>query len=77
MISVRTSKLRQSDNKAGREGTRLDTQLHKSRAGGQGPYLRSLHHLGRSCEAKDRKKEKSEMRWTDGRTDKRTDKAGC
>ena len=26
--------------------------------GGQRPYLRSLEHLGRSCEAKDRKKTK-------------------
>ena len=28
--------------------TRPDTRLPKSRAGGQGPYLRSLDHLGRS-----------------------------
>ena len=28
--------------------TRPDTRLPKSRAGGQGPYLRSLEHLGRS-----------------------------
>ena len=37
---------------------RADTQLPQSRAGGQGLYLRSLHHLGRSSEAKDRKKVK-------------------
>ena len=30
-------------------GTRPDTRLPKSRAGGQGPYLGSLDHLGRSC----------------------------
>ena len=30
--------------------TRPDTQLPKSRAGGQGPYLRSLDHLGSSSE---------------------------
>ena len=33
-------------------GTRLDTQLPQSRAGGQGPYLRSAEHLGRSGKAK-------------------------
>ena len=32
------------------EETRPDTRLPKSRAGGQGPYLRSLGHLGRSSE---------------------------
>ena len=43
-------------------------------------YLRSLNHLGRSGEAKDRKnkkKVKCEGRtdgWTDGRTDGRTDR---
>ena len=30
--------------------TRPDTWLPKSRAGGQGSYLRSLDHLGRSGE---------------------------
>ena len=35
------------------EKTRPDTRLPQSRGGGQGPYLRSLHHLGRSSEAKD------------------------
>ena len=33
--------------------TRLDTRLPKSRAGGQGPYLRSLDHLGRSSEVRE------------------------
>ena len=32
--------------------TRPDTRLPQSRAGGQGPYLRSLDHLGWSSEAK-------------------------
>ena len=32
--------------------TRPDTRLPKSRAGGQGPYLRSLDHLGGSSEVK-------------------------
>ena len=31
---------------------RPDTRLPKSRAGGQGPYLRSVEHLGRSGIAK-------------------------
>ena len=35
------------------EGTRPDTRLPKSRAGGQGPYLRSPDHLGRSSEVKE------------------------
>ena len=38
--------------------TRPDTRLPQSRVGGQGPYLRSLDHLGRSSKAKDRKKTK-------------------
>ena len=33
--------------------TRADTRLPQSRAGGQGLYLRSLDHLGRSSKAKD------------------------
>ena len=33
--------------------TRPDTRLPKSRAGGQGPYLRSLDHLGWSSEVKE------------------------
>ena len=61
--------------------TRPDTRLPQSRVGGQGPYLRSLDHLGRSSEAKDRKKKKVKCDgWTneqtEGRTDRRTDKAG-
>ena len=31
---------------------RLDTWLPKLHVGGQGPYLRSLDHLGRSSEVK-------------------------
>ena len=38
--------------------TRSDTQLSQSRAGRQGPYLRSLDYLGRCSVAKDRKKNK-------------------
>ena len=51
--------------------------------GGQGPYLRSLNHLGRRSEAKDRenlKKVKCDGRTdgpTDGPTDGWIDKAGC
>ena len=55
--------------------TRPETRLAKSRAGGQGLYLRSLDHLGRSSEAKNRKnpkKVKCDGR-TDGPTDRRTD----
>ena len=36
--------------KIDRRKTRPDTRLPKSRAGGQGPYLRSPDHLGRSSE---------------------------
>ena len=35
-----------------RKKTRPDTRLPKSRAGGQGPYLRLPDHLGRSSEVK-------------------------
>ena len=38
--------------------TRLDTRQPQSRAGGQGPSLRSPYHLGRSSEAKDHKNPK-------------------
>ena len=38
--------------------TRPGTQLPQSRAGGKGPYLRSLDHLGRSSEAIDLKNKK-------------------
>merc|ERR1712105_37606 len=46
-----------------------------SRAGGQGLYLRSLNHLGRSGEAKDCKNQKKVKcdGWTDRRTDGPTD----
>ena len=48
--------------------TRPDTRLPQSRAGG---YLRSLDNLGRSSEAKDRKKTKKVK--CDERTDRPTD----
>ena len=51
--------------------TRLDTWLPQSRVGGQGLYLRSLDHLGRSIEAKDRKTPKKVK--CDGRTDRPID----
>ena len=63
--------------------TRLDTRLPHSHAGGQGPYLRSVEHLGRSDIAKNpinAKKVKCDGttdRRTNGLTDQRTDKAGC
>ena len=45
--------------------------------GGQGLFLRSLDHLGKSSEAKDRKKKKIKCdRRMDGSTNRRTDKAG-
>ena len=54
--------------------TRPDACLPKSRAGEQGPYLRSLHHLGRSSEAKDQKNSKKIKVWrTDWLTDGLTD----
>ena len=56
-------------------GTRPDTRLPQSRAGGQGPYLRSLDHFGRSSEAIDRKnlkKVKCDGPTEDGLTDQRT-----
>ena len=39
-------------------GTRPETQLPQLRVGGQGLYLWSLNHLGRSSEVKDRKNPK-------------------
>ena len=63
-------------NKAGYSATLVE-------AGGQGRYLKSLHYLGGSSEAKNRKNSKKVKcdGWTDGRTDGstdgRTDKAGC
>ena len=55
--------------------TRPETRLPKSRAGGQGSYLRSLHDLGRSSVAKDRKNPKKVKcdGWTDVPMDGRTD----
>ena len=59
--------------------TRPDVQPPKSRAGGLGPYLRSVEHLARSGLAKkpiNVKKVKCDGRTderTDGRTDGRTD----
>jgi len=55
----------------GHKTTRPDTRIPQSRVGGQGLYLRSLDHLGRSSEAKDRKNKKVRRmdRQTDGRTD--------
>ena len=55
--------------------TRPDTRLPQSRAGGQGPQLRSPDNFGRSSEAKNPKNPKK-VKW-DRRTDRRTDKAGC
>ena len=66
---VKNAKRIQMESKS----TRPDTRLPQSRADGQGPYLRSLDHLGRGSEAQHRKKSSV----TDGRTDGRTDKAGC
>ena len=62
------SKLHKKEKKK----TRPDTRLPQSRAGGQGLYFRSLNHLGRSGEAKDRKNQKKVK--CDGRTDGRTDR---
>ena len=61
------------------ERNKADTRLPQSHAGGQGPYLRSLDHFGRSSEAIDHKNPKKVKcdGPTDGRTDGRTDKAGC
>ena len=56
--------------------TRPDTRLPQSHAGGQGPYLRSPEHLGRSGKAKmlkNAKKVKCDGR-TDGPTDRPTDR---
>ena len=50
--------------------TRPDTRLPQSCAGGQGLYLRSFDHLGRSSDAKDRKKPKKVI--CDGPTDQWT-----
>ena len=55
------------------ERTRPDTRLSQLRAGRQGSKLRSLYYLGRSSEAKNRKKVKCDGR-TDGQTDGPTDR---
>ena len=55
--------------------TRPDTRLPHARAGGQGPYLRSLDHFGRSSKGKDCKN-KNKIKFdgpTDGLTDRQTD----
>ena len=52
--------------------TRPDTRLPQSRAGGQGPYLRSPEHLGRSSLAK--KTKNAEKVKCDGRIDGPTDR---
>ena len=51
--------------------TRPSTRLPKSRAGGHGPYLRSLDHLGRSSGVKNKTNVKR-----DGPTDRPMDKVG-
>ena len=50
--------------------TRPDTRLPQSRAGGQGLYFRLPNHLGRSSDAKHRKKTKKVK--CDERTNGRT-----
>ena len=55
--------------------TRPDTRLLQSHAGEQGPYLRSVKHLGRSSMAKD--SIIAEKVKCDGWMDGLTDKAGC
>ena len=57
------------------EKTRPNTQLPQSHAAGQGPYLRSVKHLGRSSMAKD--SIIAEKVKCDGWMDGLTDKAGC
>ena len=59
--------------------TRLDAWLPQLRAGGQGPYLRSVEHLGRTgiaenpINAEKVKCDGPTNRRTDGPTDGRTD----
>ena len=57
------------------EKTKPDTRLPQSRAGGQGPYLRSVEHLGRSDIAK-KPINAEKVKCDDQRMDQRTDKAG-
>ena len=49
------NKKKKKGKKEGRKKTRPDTLLPKSRAGGQGPYLRSLDNVGRSGEVQETK----------------------
>ena len=74
-MELPTNQLTDQDIVASPRLTRPDTRLPQSRVGGRGPYLRSLDHLGRSSEAKNRKNPKKVK--CDGPTDRRTDKAGC
>ena len=55
--------------------TRPDTRLPQSRAGGQGPYFRSVEHLGSSSMAKKTKTaiKRRTNRLTDGRMDGQRD----
>ena len=46
----------QEDKEDEEKKTRPDKRLPQSRAGEQVPYSRSLEHMARSSEAKDRKK---------------------
>ena len=64
-----TSWKRRAVQKEIRKKTRPDTRLPQSRAAGQGLFLKSPYHLGRSSGAKDRKKPKKVK--CDGRTDGR------
>ena len=63
-------------------GCQSRMRVGRGRAGGQGPYLRSLDHLGRSGEVK-KVKQIKKVKWgptnqpTNQPTDQRTDKAGC
>ena len=65
------SHINRSDIKQGR----IHGYRAQLRAGGQGLYLRSLDHLGKSSEVKDRKEGKDDRQtdrqidgWTDGPT---------
>ena len=63
--------------------TRPDTRLPQLRAGGQGPYLRSVEHWAGAVQPKPHERRKSSVTdrrtdgQTDGQTDAPTDKAGC
>ena len=48
----RPEKVKKAQLQVAIEKTRPDTRLPKSHAGVQGPYSRSLDHLGRSSEVK-------------------------